>query len=65
MSGKCPAGFWAQMPEARTDPHLKLIEGSDHYDEVVLIRVDHTGTGKIDDPLKIKPVEPLVNRETQ
>jgi hypothetical protein len=53
------------MPEARTDPHLKLIQESDHHDEVMLIRVDHTGAGKIDDPPKIKPVEPLVNREPQ
>jgi len=33
----------------------------------VLIRVDHTvvKAGKIDDPFRIKPAEPLVKSETQ
>jgi hypothetical protein len=55
------------MPEARTDLHLKLIQESDHHDEVVLTRVDHTvvKAGKIEDPFRIKPVEPLVKRGTQ
>ena len=53
------------MPEVRTNPQLKLIQEADHHDKVVLSRVDHTVAGKIEDPFRIKPVEPLVKRETQ
>lgn len=55
------------MPEVRKTPQLRILQEADLHDKVVLIRVDHTvvKAGKIEDPLTIKTVEPLVKRETQ
>ena len=55
------------MPEVRKTPQLTLVQDAGLHDKVVLIRVDHNvvKAGKIEDPFRIQPVEPLVKRETQ